>query len=136
MIISRKYRPAMRMLAILLVTFQVAAVSRGVLPSICLTQRDAAQAAKAECTIGSMHACCMDLVKQSPSETPIAPRGTDNPGCAFCYLAKAYTEPALAFEHPFWQEQVTTPYDRGPGLYHGRPCDQTAQGRAPPAIKA
>lgn len=136
MIISRKYRPAVRMLAVLLVTFQVAAVARGVLPSMCLTQRDAERAAKNACTIGSMHACCMDLVKQPPAEAPVAPRGSDNPGCAFCYLAKAYREVPVAFEHPFWQEQVTTPYDRGPGLYHGRPDDQTAQGRAPPAIKA
>ena len=47
-----------------------------------------------------------------------APLGKESPHCAFCFLAKAYTEAPDTFEHPFWHEVADAPYVRDAGHYH------------------
>jgi hypothetical protein len=133
---SRKMLPALRALALLLVCFQVLASSRGLVPSICLTLRDGGTATAAEqesscCTVETPASCCEPKPGQSHK-----PAGKESPHCAFCFLAKAYTEAPDFFQYPHWQELADAPYVRGPGAHHERPADDRTLGRAPPFHKA
>ena len=128
---SRKMLPYLRALALLLVCFQVLASSRGLVPSICLTLRDGGTATAAEqessCCVAKTPSCCESKSGKAPK-----PAGKESPHCAFCFLAKAYTETPDFFQYPFWQEIADAPYVQGPGSRYERPADDRTLGRAPP----
>ena len=133
----RKTLPTLRALALLLVCFQVLASSRGLVPSICLTLRDGGTATAAVqesscCTVQETPSCC----EPKPGHAPAKPAGKESPHCAFCFLAKAYTEAPVFFQYPHWRELADAPYVRGPGAHHERPADDRTLGRAPPFHKA
>jgi hypothetical protein len=129
---SKKRIPLQRVLSLLLVGFMVLASARGLVPSICLTMSAAvaqAEADAAACHAGTGHSCCTDQPSQ-PGKPPVK----ESDHCAFCHLAKAYTEAPILFEHPLWQEQPAMLYGHGPGAYHGPAADDRTLGRAPPAF--
>ena len=129
----RKILPALRALSLLLVCFQVLASSRGLVPSICLTLRDGGTATAAAqesncCTLETPASCCEPKTGQHVPK----PAGKESPHCAFCFLAKAYTEAPVFFQYPHWQEIADAPYFQGPGSLYERSVDDRTLGRAPP----
>lgn len=133
----RRFTASVRVLALLLVSFQVLAAGRALVPNLCLTQREAAEEEQArgnESIACKQHSCCAtEAATKGDTGKPGMPAGRESGRCAFCFLAKAYVEAPEFFSPVLLPQVADAPYAQGAGRIHQHIAGGLVPGRAPPA---